>query len=412
MASDGKGEIKVNWIEATVSLFSGMYTITIETNDLTVNWKNAVQGLSSHNREMYTLLDLSNNKFSGDVPDSYGNLWGLKLLNLSYNKLSGYIPQSFGDLQSIEALDLSNNNISGTIPQSFSKLDQLSVLDVSNNKLSGEIPRGGQMDTMNDPSYFANNSGLCGMQIRVNCSKDEPPPNDGQDEDDDDEKEPWFLWTGAWIGFPLGLISSVLTAFLDIPEWISTQKNLDILDLSNSSLTGKFPLWLAEMDIKSILLSHNKLTGSIPSRLFQSSSLSILALSKNNFSGELPENIGDAHNIKVLMLSANNLSGAIPKSIADIPELVLLDLSRNKFSGNTFPVFDPNGSLYYGDFSSNELPGEIPVSFCKDTGILALGENKFSGRLPGGLTNMNELEYQHRSTTQFTIGTDKSQNVV
>ncbi|WOH15431.1 hypothetical protein DCAR_0934971 [Daucus carota subsp. sativus] len=213
IVADGNGEIEVNWIEATLSLISGTYTITIEMNDLTVNWKNAMQGLSSHSRHNYTFLDLSNNKFSGDVPDSLGNLKGLKLLNLSYNELSGYIPQSFGDLESIETLDLSYNNISGTIPLSLKKLDQLSVLDVSNNKLSGKIPRGGQMDTMNDPSYFANNSGLCGMQIRVNCSKGEPTSNEGQEEDDD-EKEPLFLWTGVWIGFPLGLISSVLTAFL------------------------------------------------------------------------------------------------------------------------------------------------------------------------------------------------------
>ncbi|KAL1803299.1 hypothetical protein ACET3Z_031946 [Daucus carota] len=187
----------------------------IEMNDLIVNWKNAMQGISSHNQDMYSLVDLSNNKFSGDVPDSLGKLIGLKLLNLSYNKLSGYIPQSFGDLQSIETLDLSNNNISGTIPQSFQKPNQLSVLDVSNNKLSGKIPRGGQMDTMNDPSYFANNNGLCGMQIKVKCSEDEPTPDDVQEEDeDDDEQEPWFLWTGAWIGFRLGFISSVLRAFL------------------------------------------------------------------------------------------------------------------------------------------------------------------------------------------------------
>ncbi|WOH15428.1 hypothetical protein DCAR_0934968 [Daucus carota subsp. sativus] len=182
------GEIQVNWLDATVTLFTSMYTFTIEMNELTVNWKNAMQGLSSHNRHIYTLLDLSNNKFSGDVPDSLGNLKGLKLLNLSYNKLSGYIPQSFGDLESIETLDLSYNNISGTIPQSFRKLDQLSVLDVSNNKLSGKIPRGGQMDTMNDPTYFANNSGLCGMQIRVKCSGDEPTPDDVQEEDDDVEQ--------------------------------------------------------------------------------------------------------------------------------------------------------------------------------------------------------------------------------
>ena len=93
------------------------------------------------------------------------------------------------------------------------------------------------------------------------------------------------------------------------------------------------------------------------------------------------------------MLSTNKFSGAIPKSIADITQLEILDLSRNRFSGNKFPFFDPNGSLAYIDFSSNELSGQIPVSFCTGTRILALGENKLSGKLPKELTNMNELIY-------------------
>ena len=206
--------IQVNWIEASITLITGMFTFKIEINELTVNWKNAIQGLSSHSRHIYSLLDLSKNKLSGEIPASLGLLKELKLLNFFNNRLSGHVPRSFGDLESIETLDLSYNDISGTIPQSFSKLKQLSVLDVSNNKLSGKIPRGGQMDTINDLSYFANNSGLCGMQIKVKCSEDEPTPDDVQEEDDDVEQEPWFLWTGAWIGFPLGFISSVLTAFL------------------------------------------------------------------------------------------------------------------------------------------------------------------------------------------------------
>ncbi|XP_063941443.1 receptor-like protein 46 [Daucus carota subsp. sativus] len=208
-------EIEVNWIESIVTLLTGMFTSVIEMNDLTVNWKNAEQGISSRSRHIYSFLDLSSNKLSGDIPVSLGNLKGLKLLNISNNKLSGYIPQSFGDLESIETLDLSRNNIVGTIPQSFTKLKQISVLDVSNNKLSGQIPRGGQMDTMNDLSHFANNSGLCGMQIRVKCWKDEPTPGDAQEDNDGDGKQaPWFLWTGLWIGFPLSFIASVSTIFL------------------------------------------------------------------------------------------------------------------------------------------------------------------------------------------------------
>lgn len=87
------------------------------------------------------------------------------------------------------------------IPESFGKLNQLSVLDVSNNKLSGRIPRGGQMDTMNVLSYFANNSGLCGMQIEVKCSRDELTP-DTREEVDITEQDPWLLWAGVWILIP------------------------------------------------------------------------------------------------------------------------------------------------------------------------------------------------------------------
>ncbi|KAL1803298.1 hypothetical protein ACET3Z_031945 [Daucus carota] len=83
----------------------------------------ARQGYFQSSFESTINKDLSNNKFSCDVPDLFRNLKGQKLLNLSYNELSGNIPQSFGDLESIEILDLSDKNISGTIPQSFQKLN-------------------------------------------------------------------------------------------------------------------------------------------------------------------------------------------------------------------------------------------------------------------------------------------------
>ncbi|RVX12757.1 putative inactive leucine-rich repeat receptor kinase XIAO [Vitis vinifera] len=124
----------------------------------------------SDNLNMYTLLDLSNNQLSGQIPASLGALKALKLLNISCNKLSGKIPTSFGDLENIETLDLSHNKLSGSIPQTLTKLQQLTILDVSNNQLTGQIPDGGQMGTMVlDPNYYANNSGLCGMQIHVSC---------------------------------------------------------------------------------------------------------------------------------------------------------------------------------------------------------------------------------------------------
>ena len=151
------------------------------------------------------MLDLSNNQLSGQIPTSLGALKALKLFNISSNKLSGKIPTSFGDLENIETLDLSHNKLSGSIPPTLTKLQQLTILDVSNNELVGPIPDGGQMGTMVlDPNYFANNSRLCGIQIRVSCPKEQLTPPVKMEKDD--HKEPWLLWKSVWIGYPIGLL--------------------------------------------------------------------------------------------------------------------------------------------------------------------------------------------------------------
>ncbi|CAI0458544.1 unnamed protein product [Linum tenue] len=120
----------------------------------------------NHHLGLYTLLDLSNNQLSGEIPNSLGNLRSLKVLNLSHNSLSGPIPASFGNIKELESLDLSHNNLSGDIPESMGTLLQITNLKLSDNNLSGRIPTGSQMDRMNNPDSYANNDArLCGMQI-------------------------------------------------------------------------------------------------------------------------------------------------------------------------------------------------------------------------------------------------------
>ena len=87
-----------------LSLFDS-FTFPIEFNDLIVSWKKSIQGLSSHSFSIYSLLDLSENQLSGEIPVSLGGIKGLKLLNMSHNRLSGHIPESLGELESLESLD-------------------------------------------------------------------------------------------------------------------------------------------------------------------------------------------------------------------------------------------------------------------------------------------------------------------
>ena len=150
--------------------------------------KKSKQGLSSNNLKLYSLLDLSSNQLSGEIPASLGSLKALKLLNVSFNRLYGRIPKSLGDLKNLESLDLSHNNLSGLISQSLAKLQQLTMLDVNNNNLIEKIPMGHQMDTMNNPNFYVNNSRLGGMQIRMLCLEDMSPTKPPRVE----SKETWF----------------------------------------------------------------------------------------------------------------------------------------------------------------------------------------------------------------------------
>ena len=100
---------------------------------------------------------------------------------------------------------MSHNKLLRLIPQSLAKLQQLTMLDVSNNKLTGKIPVDTQMNTMNNPNFYANNNGLCGMQIQVPCPEDLSPTKRTKIE----SKETCFSWEGVGIGYSVGLFVTI-----------------------------------------------------------------------------------------------------------------------------------------------------------------------------------------------------------
>lgn len=122
---------------------------------------------------------------------------------------------SFSGLKKLESLGLSHNKLNGSIPLTFVKLNELTILDVSNNELAGSILVSGQMSTMTDPGFYANNSGLCGFQIEVPCSA--PSPGELISESVNDEgEEGLILFERMLFWYAVGLLVPVPIAYFAI----------------------------------------------------------------------------------------------------------------------------------------------------------------------------------------------------
>ena len=151
---------------------------------------------------IFTSIDISNNRFQGNIPHTIGELKSLVSLNMSHNALSGSIPKSFGTLKLLETLDLSMNKLSGKIPVELGDISFLEVLDLSDNQLTGKIPTGSQIQTFSN-TCFQGNKGLCGLPLHIKCSG-VPVITEDYDNEDPGENIKWEF-VAPEVGFVVGL---------------------------------------------------------------------------------------------------------------------------------------------------------------------------------------------------------------
>ncbi|XP_027150899.1 receptor-like protein EIX2 isoform X1 [Coffea eugenioides] len=175
------------------------------------NFKAGIELEYSKTIDSVKSISLSGNNLVGEIPDEIMGLVGLQTLNLSKNHLNGRIPKNIGNLKQLETLDLSMNELRGEIPPSLSSIYSLSSLNLSYNKLSGPIPSGNQLQTLNDPSIYEGNIGLCGKPLLNSCPAGESPTENGPVLDDKGHSESDFSWfyAGFGPGFSVGVVGVV-----------------------------------------------------------------------------------------------------------------------------------------------------------------------------------------------------------
>lgn len=270
------------------------------------------------------ILDLSSNAFHGAIPSSIGNLTSLIRLLLSRNSFSGNIPGSLAALSNLEQLSLDDNLLDGPIPATFSNLTSLVQLELNGNNLSGEFPL---LSALGKLKFL-------------------------------DVSNNWF--SGS---LPAALPPSLVE-----------------LVFRNNGLSGELGLNLAELSMLQVVdLSHNELTGPLPSGFFDHPALQQLTLSYNRFTSlQVPGSYGTDSQLIEVDLSYNRIHGPLPVFMATMPSLSALSLQYNYFTG-TIP-------LQYAKRVSDSIAGKEPLV------RLFLAGNFLFGEIPAPFLNLSSNE--------------------
>lgn len=298
-------------------------------------------------------LDLSDNQFSGPIPD-WLKYYLCRDLDLGFNQFSGPIPDFFdGNIRwRLERLALSGNPLTGNLPATIVSCTQLKSLEL------GGIPLGGTI-----PSVISNLPNLRSLHL-----------------------------AGCELGG-------------SIPAWIGDLTNLNHLSLGYNHLIGIIPASLGNLhDLFSLYLHDNQLSGAIPASLGNLNNLSYLRLENNLLEGPIPSELGQLASIIDLDLHSNNLSGSVPASLFNLAPTsgANLDLSDNAINGIADGIQSKTGYLNV-DLDRNlieSLPGTL--GHCTQLASLVLSHNLLSGTFPSELLPLTQLGYLNLACNQLS----------
>ncbi|KAB1227857.1 Tyrosine-sulfated glycopeptide receptor 1 [Morella rubra] len=228
-----------------------------------------ITSLNFSGLQQLTVLDMGINDFTDDSIAHSDGFKNVQLLSIDGCYLTGQLPTWLSNLKKLEILVLSNNSITGSIPNWFSTLPRLKHLDLGINHFSGEIPKE-----------------LCSLPALISAQALESNTN-----------------------------SLILPIFADNNRAIENQYN---------SLLFVF---------RGIWLNNNSLSGKISFEIGHLKLLHVLDLSDNNFSGNIPNQMSKLTNLQILNFSTNQLSGEIPVSLANLNFLAEFSVANNNLSG-------------------------------------------------------------------------------
>ncbi|QHO36577.1 Receptor-like protein [Arachis hypogaea] len=328
--------VQISIINLSSNLFKGLLPSVSANVEVLNIANNSISGpispffcerMNGNYTNKLAVLDVSNNRLSGDLGQCWMNWQALMHLNLGTNKLSGEIPNSIGYLSGLESLLLDDNAFSGSVPWTMQNCSMLKFIDMGDNQLSDTLPAWiWEMQPLMVLRLRSNkfkgsiNQNMCQLSSLIvldlaNNSLSGTIPNcldslKAMAGEDDFYANPLKYYYGFDFNYDNYKESLVLVPKGDELEY---RDNLIL--------------------VRMIDLSSNKLSGAIPTELSKLSALRFLNLSRNYLSGEIPKDMGKMKLLESLDLSLNQIMGEIPQSLSDLSFLSFLNLSYNNLSG-------------------------------------------------------------------------------
>jgi Leucine-rich repeat (LRR) protein len=378
-------------IPSDFSLLSYLAYLTIYNNQLTGTLPSSLSSLS---RLQFLYAD--GNQLTGHFPSEFSALIELEIFRINMNFLTGTIPTSISSsLSKLQDFNLYGNHFIGTLP-TFSLQTQLEYFIIGGNQLTGTIHLqlasfpsliqfyisqnqfSGNLDSLfsNDTIFNFNHSKLnlfdvSGNQLTgtipyslflistlnsialsVNCFEGELPQSichaievstfsmDGLGSARHCKKHGVIPFTDVSLG-------KMMEG--SIPECVWKLSKLATLGLAGNGLTGTIGNDSALNRLVKLVLSHNYLSGTIPTWLLEKQTLLSLDLSHNKLTGDLDQmnkiSYWNKSIERELNLGVNRLSGQTPSNV-DGANIKLNILSGNLFGCQHIPADDINSEYY------------------------------------------------------------------
>ncbi|XP_074318006.1 receptor-like protein EIX2 [Silene latifolia] len=321
-----------------------LQTLELFNTGLNYSFSDIIQSLSICSYKSLMYLGLNSNQIWGSIPENISNLSYLKELYVENNELNGPISQALGKLSMLETLSLSFNPLKGVLTDAhLSNLSRLIILSLVFN-----------------------------TELVLNISANWVPPF---------QLDELYL-RSCQVG-------------PDFPIWLTTQKKLTIIDITNTSISDTIPVSFftsLSPKLKALAMSRNMMYGILPNVSITFEASPLIDLSSNNFSGAIPLFL---RNVSALRLNNNHFSkGLVPFLCPQTKmPLMYLHLANNAFSDklpNCWGYFD---KLLVLHLENNKLWGNLPISMgsLNQLNSLHLSSNNLSGELPESLLNCSSL---------------------